>query len=182
MTNEELYRLRFPVGEFDKPEQVTSQQIEAWIAEIAAFPAAAEALTSGLGKEELNWRYRPDGWNIKQVVHHCSDSHINAMIRFKLTLTEDGPTIKPYREDLWAELVDGQDDDLSLTLSLLAALHAKWVKVLRSMQPKDMERVYYHPEYGKPYTLDEAIGNYAWHCRHHLAHVEQALAAQGKYN
>ncbi len=153
-----------------------------WIATIAAFPATVEALTKDLSCVEKNWRYRPDGWTIKQVVHHCADSHMNSLIRFKLSLTEEEPTIRPYLEDRWALLVDSQDDDLTASQALLMGLHYKWVQVLRALSEQELERGFIHPEQGKRITLTEAIAMYAWHCRHHLAHIEQALATKGRYN
>lgn len=177
-----MYELRFPVGEFEKPEVITDEHLRSWIADIESFPSKVVELTGDLSREQKNWKYRPDGWMIKQVVHHCVDSHINAIIRFKLALTEDRPTIRPYFEDRWANLVDDLDDDLSDSVMLLTALHRKWVKLLRSITPTELKREFIHPEYGTIVSIDENIGIYAWHCRHHLAHVQQALDSGGKYN
>lgn len=167
--------LSFPVGPYVIPETITSEQIQTWIDEIASFPTQVQEVTQGLSQEQLNWRYRPGGWKIKQVVHHCADSHINAMIRFKLALTEDKPTIRPYFEARWAELPDSLDEDLSDTLTLLHGLHNRWVKVLKNLQTSDLSREFIHPEYGQSFSLAVTIGNYAWHCRHHFAHIQQAL-------
>lgn len=182
MTESELYQLKFPVGEFNKPSAYTTALIDNWINTIAAFPERINILTKDLETTQLNWKYRPDGWSIKQVVHHCADSHINSLIRFKLALTESSPEIRPYYEDRWAKLIDGQDNDISDSLLLLKALHSKWVKLLRNLSAEDLEREFIHPEHKASVSLAENIGIYAWHCNHHAAHVEQALNSKGIYN
>ena len=181
MTSEDLYNLRFPIGEFQKPETITSEMITTWINDIERFPAEIEKATNDLSKEQLNWTYRPDGWNIKQVVHHCADSHMNSIIRFKLALTEDSPTIRPYYEDRWATLVDGNDDNLNDTLYLLKGLHGKLSHLLKHISEEELSREFVHPEHGKRFRIDETIGVYAWHSNHHLAHVKQAIEHKGKY-
>ena len=134
-----------------------------------------------LSVEELNLPYRPDGWTIKQVVHHCADSHMNSLIRFKLALTEDQPTIRPYFEDRWATLVDSLSDDITPAIGLLTHLHTKWVQVLRALTPEDLKRTFVHPEHGTVFTLEDTIGSYAWHCAHHSAHIRQALQYRGNF-
>lgn len=182
MTSEALYKLRFPVGEFKKPETISSEMINSWINDIEQFPQAIETVTKDLSTEQLKWQYRPEGWNIKQVVHHCADSHMNSIIRFKLTLTEESPTIRPYYEDRWATLVDGNDDNLEDTIHLLKGLHAKLGKLLRNISEDELSREFIHPEHGKRFRLDETIGTYAWHSNHHLAHVKQAIQHKGSFN
>lgn len=174
--------MKYPIGKFEKPTNIGQELIAQWIGDIETFPKRLRVLVEGLSVEELNWNYRPDGWSIKQVVHHCSDSHLNSIIRFKWALTEDTPTIKAYFEDRWAELADSKDDDLTLSLNLIDGLHAKWVRILRSLTADQLERTFFHPESQRHIGLKENIGIYAWHCNHHLAHIEQALAAKGKYN
>lgn len=181
MTESQLEKLKYPIGTFNKPERIDTRLIEKWISDIEALPKSIEALVKGLSVKELNYRYRPDGWNIKQVVHHCADSHMNSMIRFKLALTEDSPTIRPYFEDRWATLIDNNDDDLTDTLSLLKGLHAKLGKLLRNISKEDLSREFIHPEQGRRFKLDEAIGMYAWHSNHHLAHIKQALEYRGQF-
>lgn len=181
MTESQLETLKYPIGTFNKPERIDARLIEKWISDIEALPKSIEALVNGLSVKELNYRYRPDGWNIKQVVHHCADSHMNSMIRFKLALTEDSPTIRPYFEDRWATLIDNNDDDLTDTLSLLKGLHAKLGKLLRNISKEDLSREFIHPEQGRRFKLDEAIGMYAWHSNHHLAHIKQALEYRGEF-
>ncbi|MGB0838728.1 MAG: YfiT family bacillithiol transferase [Chitinophagales bacterium] len=170
-----LEQLKYPIGQWEAPAQISSKHIETWTASIAAFPQKMAALTQDLKTEQLNTPYRPEGWTVKQVVHHCADSHINSLVRFKLALTEDTPTIRPYYEDRWAELPDSKTDDIQDALLLLKGLHAKWTILLQNLSESDLERTFVHPEHGKHFTLKETIGTYAWHCEHHLAHVRQAL-------
>lgn len=177
-----LEQLKFPIGTYIPPKSYTIEIIAQWILDIESFPAKAEELTNGLSVEQLNWKYRPNGWTVKQVVHHCADSHMNSLIRFKLALTEDSPKIRPYYEDKWAELSDGVSNDISDSILLLKGLHAKWVNLLKSLTKEDLLLEFVHPEHGKKFTLQETIGNYAWHCNHHLAHMVVALDGEGKYN
>lgn len=175
MTEKELYHLRFPIGEFEMPYTVSGELKSKWIQAISDFPLILKDLTANLTSEEKQLTYRPGGWNIKQVVHHCADSHMNSLIRFKLTLTEESPTIRPYSEERWAELDDGNEDDLSDSLQLLTSLHSKWTRLLHKLSDEDIKRTYVHPEHGQEFTLLEAIGTYAWHCEHHLGHIKLAL-------
>ncbi|WP_299278760.1 YfiT family bacillithiol transferase [uncultured Psychroserpens sp.] len=181
MVEKEIEKLKFPIGKFNAPEHISSELIEDWINDIEHFPKAVEETTKDLTSEQLNWPYRPNGWNIKQVVHHCADSHMNSIIRFKLALTEDAPTIRPYYEDRWANLVDGTDDNLEDTLSLLKGLHAKLGKLLRNLSSEELSRTFVHPEHGQRFRLDETIGTYAWHSNHHLAHIKQAITYKGAF-
>ncbi|RJE71476.1 YfiT family bacillithiol transferase [Reichenbachiella sp. MSK19-1] len=182
MDEKTLYKLKYPIGEFEKPSSITTTQREMWINSIQSFPEGIKQLTDGLSIVQLNWPYRPDGWTIKQVVHHCADSHMNSLMRFKLALTEDSPEIRPYHEDRWAQLIDSQDDDLSYTLMLLEGLHYRLVSVIKNLSKTDLQREFVHPEHGKRFTLEETIGTYAWHSEHHLAHIQQALNAGGKFS
>lgn len=175
LAEEVPYDLRFPVGEFEPPATISPATLSAWIAEISDFPKQLSELTNGLPADQKAWRYRPGGWSIKQVVHHCADSHMNSYIRFKLALTEELPAIRPYFEDRWAELPENQADDISDSLQLLVALHRKWVVLLNALTSEQLQLQFKHPEHGTVTALDENIGIYAWHCRHHLAHVKQAL-------
>ncbi|MEM7104372.1 MAG: YfiT family bacillithiol transferase [Bacteroidota bacterium] len=175
MIKEDVERLKYPVGHFQKPEPITSTTIKSWIKEIENFPVHMKKAVEGLSPAQLNWQYRSGGWTIKQVIHHCADSHMNSLIRFKLAITEDRPVIRPYFEDRWAELPDSLDPDVSVSLILLEALHKKWVRLLRHLSEDDLKRVFIHPEHGKSFSVEENIGIYAWHCRHHLAHVRNAI-------
>lgn len=176
-----LEKLKFPIGKCPKTDDASENDLKTWIATIENFPSKIKNLTQNLSVEELNWIYRPKGWCIKQVVHHCADSHINSFIRFKLALTEDVPDIKPYEEQLWAELTDGNSDDISPSLQIIEGLHARWVLLLKSFGAKELKRQFFHPGNMKIVSLEENIGVYAWHCNHHLAHIEQALLHKGQF-
>lgn len=176
-----MKNLSFPIGEFEMPENVTVTILAQWISDIENLPTSLKSLTDNLTVEQLNWKYRPNGWTIKQVVHHIGDSHINSWMRYKLALTEDNPTIHPYYENLWAELNDGLEDDISDSVNLITALHNKWARLLKSLKTADFQRKFTHPEHGREFTLLEVTGSYAWHSNHHLAHIRQALESGGKY-
>lgn len=179
--NFNLEKLRFPIGEFQKPDAISQNDLETWITTIENFPNKIKTLTQNLSVEALNWIYRPNGWCIKQVVHHCADSHINSFVRFKLALTEDVPVIKPYEEDRWAELTDGNSDNILPSIQIIEGVHARWVILLKSFGEKELKRQFTHPANNKTSSLDEIIGVYAWHCNHHLAHIEQALLYKGQF-
>lgn len=168
-----LEQLKYPVGKFVKPESITKEIIDSAISEIENFPKLVKAEIQNLDEQDLQLRYRPEGWTISQVVHHCADSHINSYVRFKLALTENIPTIKPYEESLWADL---QDNNLSpfVSLKLLEALHERWVCTLKDLSEEDLSKEFIHPEQSEKISLKENILIYRWHCRHHLAHVKQA--------
>jgi DinB family protein len=161
--------LRYPIGKFDLLETLTSEERREHMEAIAATPARLYAAVSGLKPEQLDTPYRPGGWTVRQVAHHLPDSHMNAFIRFKLALTEDEPTIKPYREDRWAELADAKAP-IEPSLALLENLHKRWVLLLRSLAPADFARKLRHPELGL-LTLDQTLAMYGWHGRHHVAHI-----------
>ena len=175
----DLETLRYPVGKF---ERVTTPLERATrdkhFVTIEQLPARFRALTGGLSESQLDTPYRPGGWTIRQVVHHVPESHMNAYVRIKLALTEDVPTIKTYEEQLWAELPDVMRCPIDVSLRLLEALHQRWVVLLRALSDDSFARVFMHKEWGRV-TLDEAVAMYAWHCRHHTAHIENALALAG---
>lgn len=170
--------MKYPIGEFSPPAQITPAHIQNWISEIEALPEQITLAVQGLDDEALERTYRPGGWTIRQVVHHLPDSHMNSYVRFKWTLTEDAPTIKPYYEDRWANQPDYQAN-IAVSLNLLHALHERWAVLLHSLTEADLERVFVHPEDGKHYVLKEVIGLYAWHGKHHLAHIEIAKGRVG---
>ena len=171
--------LRFPIGKFARPDQVTDAQRHAWIEDIAHLPNTIRAAVAGLQAAQLDTPYRPGGWTVRQVVHHVPDSHVNAYVRFKLALTETEPTIKPYEEAQWAELPDTGATPPEVSLALLDALHARWVTLLRAMSPADFKRGYIHPEHGRFVPLEEALALYAWHSRHHVAHITSLRERNG---
>ncbi len=167
--------LRFPVGRFVHDGPVTPADLAGWIDEVAALPAALRAAVSPLAEARLDTPYRPGGWTVRQVVHHVPDSHANAYVRFKWALTEDAPAIKAYNETAWAELPDSRAP-VGISLDLLDALHARWVVLMRALTPADWARTFVHPVSG-PTRLDRTAGMYAWHGRHHLAHIALVTAA-----
>lgn len=172
--------LRFPVGPFHFDGRSTPEAREERIGEIAALPDRLRAAVGGLTPAQWETTYRPGGWTVRQLVHHLADSHMNALTRFKLALTEDEPTIKPYDEAAWAELADTRDVPPGTSLALLEALHRRWTAVLRAMTPDDFVRTLRHPEHGRVLTLDEMLATYAWHGRHHLAHVGLVTGRSGE--
>lgn len=171
--------LRFPVGKFDWDAKVSEAEYSMLIAEIAETPGALRSAVSGLSRDQLETRYRPGGWTVKQVVHHVPDSHLNAYTRFKLALTENEPTIKPYDEAAWAELPDSQKVPIEVSLALLESLHARWVTLLRSMDSADFRRALRHPEHERVLTLGQMLALYAWHGRHHVAHITALRKREG---
>lgn len=166
-----LEELRFPIGQWMKPLQYDFTKIAEQIAVIGNFPAKISLATAELSDVQLDTPYRQDGWTIRQVVHHCADSHMNAFIRFKLALTEDRPTIKPYAENRWAELPDAKSLPVKVSLQLLEALHLRWTVLLTSLNDEQWKRGFIHPEHGGELKLYETVSLYAWHCEHHLAHI-----------
>lgn len=170
-TSPDLERLRFPIGRFDPPPVPLSPETRVrLIDEIAAAPAALRAAVEGLSEAELDTPYRPGGWTVRQVVHHVPDSHVNSYMRFKLTVTEDRPTIRTYDEAAWGELADAREGEIEPSLALLEALHERWTGWLRTLGPEDWARTLEHPEMGTM-TLDQLLALYAWHGRHHAAHI-----------
>ena len=162
--------LSYPIGRFECPESVTPEMRARWVGEIEAAPAQFRAAVQGLTERQLDTPYRPDGWTVRQVVHHLADSHLNAYVRFRLALTEDEPTIKPYDQSKWAELPDARTAPVETSLQLIDSLHQRWVLLLRSMSGADFARTLLHPERGVM-RLDTCLAMYAWHNRHHAAHI-----------
>jgi uncharacterized damage-inducible protein DinB len=162
--------LQYPIGKFQWGGAVAAQQREQLIDQIDQTPAQLRQAVAGLTEEQVDTPYRPEGWTVRQVVHHLSDSHMNAYVRFRLALTEDEPTIKPYDQERWANLEDARTAPAELSLSLLEPLHRRFVLLLRSLRAEDFARTFRHPEMGVV-TLDKLLGLYAWHGRHHIAHA-----------
>jgi hypothetical protein len=162
--------LRYPVGEFRFPDSVSAEDLARFIEQIADTPARMRAAIAGLADAQLDTPYRPGGWTVRQLAHHVPDSHINSYVRFRLALTEDSPVIKPYEEARWAELADARTLPVEPSLALLENLHARWVPLLRSLSKADWKRSFRHPELGLV-SLENNAALYAWHGRHHVAHI-----------
>jgi hypothetical protein len=162
--------LQYPIGKFHRPEALTEAERANAINEIAVAPKHLRQVVTGLNDTQLDTPYRPGGWTVRQVAHHIPDSHINSYIRFRLALTEDEPTIKPYEEARWAELSDARTMPVEPSLVLLEAMHSRWVNLLHSMAVEDFARTFRHPELGLV-TLDGNVALYAWHGRHHVAQI-----------
>lgn len=174
----DLKQLQYPIGSFKSPAHFEEAPIASWIETIFRFPSDLTALVENLSDEQLDTPYRPGGWTIRQLVHHVGDSHMNSYVRFKWTLTEDQPVIKAYYEDRWAELPDSKGDIVP-ALTLVKALHEKWVILLKTLGEQDLHRSFIHPESKKELPLWVNIGLYDWHCRHHLAHISGLLGRMG---
>ena len=163
--------LSYPIGKF-QPVEVTAELRQQFIQTVAELPKKLREAVDGLSEEKLETPYRPEGWTVKQVVHHVADSHSNSLIRFKLGLTEATPTIKPYMEDKWAELADSKHAPIELSLNQIDSIHARWSLILTSMSAEDFARNLFHPEHGEV-SLNYMLSLYDWHCRHHLAHITE---------
>jgi hypothetical protein len=171
----DLQQLRFPIGKFERPIVPLDDDTRvSLIRDIERAPEGLRGAVHGLSDAQLDTPYRPGGWTVRQVVHHVPDSHMNGYTRMKLALTEDGPTIRTYLEAGWAELSDARTAPVAMSLDLLDALHARWTTLLRALSPADFLRTYVHPELGL-LTLDVAVAIYAWHGKHHTAHVRSTI-------
>ena len=170
---------RYPIGKFERRDELNADERRAMIDTIAAAPARLRAAVAGLDDQQLDTPYREGGWTVRQVVHHLPDSHLNAYIRLKLALTEDDPLIRPYDEAEWAQLADSRDTPPEVSLTLLESLHARWVTLFRSMRDEDFRRTLRHPEHQGILTLDWLVAMYAWHSRHHVAHITSLRERNG---
>jgi hypothetical protein len=173
-----LEQLQYPIGKFSYSGLFSAEQRAKCIEDIAATPKNLRAAVSGLSAEQLETPYREGGWSVRQVTHHVPESHMNAYIRFKLALTEDSPTIKPYREDAWAKTADVAKTPVESSLALMEPLHERWVNLLRSMTAADFQRKLTHPEKGL-IDLDFMLGLYSWHGKHHVAHITSLKQRKG---
>ena len=175
--------LQYPIGKFTwnrSGEGLLASEAERqqWLADIAETPARLRVAVAGLTEAQLDTPYRPDGWTVRQLVHHLADSHLNSYVRFRLALTEDEPTIKPYDQEHWANLSDARTAPAELSLTLLDTLHQRWVLLLRSLKPEDFSRALKHPELGRV-TLEKYLAMYAWHGKHHVAHITNLRQRSG---
>ncbi|MFS4467321.1 YfiT family bacillithiol transferase [Maribacter sp. 2210JD10-5] len=174
-----MEELRYPIGKFEVPETITTEQIEEWITILEDLPGKLENLVKPLTKEQLETPYRPEGWTVRQMVHHVSDSHHHSYTRFKWAMTEDNPVIKPYFEKEWSNLFDARTAPIQMSLDHLKAVHAKLVYFLRGLSEKALQRKFTHPEGNTETTLAENIGRYAWHGSHHYAHIKNLVDRSG---
>jgi hypothetical protein len=170
--------LRYPVGPFDPPPGLSAADRAAAIKTLAELPPRMRLAVAGLSEAQLDTPYRPEGWTVRQVVHHTADSHINAYIRLKFALSEDNPTIKPYAEAVWAEMLDARTGPVATSLDLLEALHARLVMLLSALPADAFARTLFHPERGAM-TVDDYLALYDWHSRHHTAHITALRAREG---
>lgn len=171
--------LRYPVGEFSIPASIKASDRARYIDQIAAAPAGLRQAVAGLSEAQLDTPYRDGGWTVRQVVHHVPDSHVNAYIRMKFGLTEVHPPVKPYDQSVWATTPEMSTTPIAVSLALLEALHTRWVLLMRGMKPADFARTINHPEWKVPYTLDLVVAHYAWHGRHHTAHITELRKRKG---
>ncbi|HAC14652.1 MAG TPA: putative metal-dependent hydrolase [Bacteroidetes bacterium] len=167
--------LKYPVGKYDHSTRVELDQVEELIEIVDDFSEDLTELVVDLDDEDLDKTYREGGWTIRQVISHCADSHMNAFMRFKLALTEENPTIKPYHQSGWASLPDADEAPVELSLLMIDGVHGRWVWLMDSMDEEDWNKTYYHPEQDRTNRLIDVLGLYAWHCRHHLEHIKLAL-------
>jgi len=169
---------RYPIGRYQQ-QPFSPKQKQDWINDIRFLPGSLEQAVLNLDEAQLDTPYRDGGWTVKQLVHHVADSHMNAYCRFKLGLTEDNPQIKPYEESLWAQLPDTKNLPINISLTLLHALHSRWIEILVNMKDEDFDRTVFHPEHKKDLTLWYLLGMYAWHSRHHTAHITSLRQRKG---
>lgn len=179
MENKDIEKLKYPIGQFDYPTQGNNEDITDWITILAELPGNLEKMLKHLSEEQLATPYRPGGWTVRQLVHHIADSHHHSYTRFKWALTENSPIIKAYAEKDWSCLVDAKTAPIELSLSYLKALHAKLVFLLNGLTTEDLERCYVHPDGNVKVSVKENIAKYAWHSRHHCAHIQGLLDRNG---
>jgi hypothetical protein len=174
-----LEELRYPLGHFTCPKHISDAQIKEWILALETFPVRLEASVSGLSQVQLETPYRPEGWTVRQVIHHLADSHHHSYTRFKWALTEENPVIKAYEEKAWSDLLDAQTAPISLSLNYLKAVHSKLVFMLKGLSEKQLNRCYVHPVGNTKVSVAENIGKYVWHGNHHLAHIQNLIQREG---
>lgn len=175
MSNDPLTEIKYPIGPYTPPDIILQHHVDTWIEQMASLPARVSSLAARATDNQLDTPYRPDGWTIRQVIHHIPDSHVNSYIRFKWALTEDNPTIKAYDEVAWAALYDTKDLPIQISLDFLEVVQAKLVLVIKGMSADQLKRTFVHPVSGRTTSLDWNIGMYAWHGEHHLAHIQSVL-------
>lgn len=175
----DIEQLKYPIGRFERQASITKEERAILVANIKSFPQRLTTVVMELNEEQLDTRYRPEGWTVRQVVHHVADSHINSYIRFRWTLTEDTPIIKAYNEQTWAELPDAKSAPIKFSLNLLKAVHARWTLLLGQMSEADFAKELGHPEWKNNLSLDDMLQLYSWHCDHHQAHITSLIEREG---
>lgn len=175
---ESLEQLRYPIGKMPNPQTFTQEEVQTWISDIEKLPKQLRDAVQNLTPEQLDTPYRPEGWTVRQVVHHVADSHINAICRLKLALTEENPTVKPYEEQLWAELPDYKLG-IEVSLVLIDSLHARFVSILRGLSWADFSRTFFHPGLGQAVKIGALANMYSWHGQHHTAHITGLATRNG---
>ena len=170
--------MKYPAGKFVPPASYTTDDLHRWINDIKVLPGKMRQAVISLNEKQLDTQYRTGGWTLRQVVHHVADSHANAYVRFKLALTEDWPTIKPYEQAAWANLFDSQALPVKVSLDMLVPLHLRWVTLLESLSEEDFQRGYVHPENGRQ-NLAQVLAMYKWHSDHHTAHITNLRQRMG---
>ena len=176
---EELDKLKYPIGRFECPENITNEDLSKWIEVLETLPERLSALVDNFSETQLDTPYREGGWTVRQVVHHMADSHHHSYTRFKWALTENRPLIKVYQEKEWSNLIDARTAPIALSLSYLTVLHAKLVYLLKRLTPEDMDNSYIHPDGNVNVSVAENIGKYAWHSNHHFAHIKSLADRMG---
>ena len=166
--------LKYPIGLFEKPNEIHEEILNRWINNIQELPYLLNEEVKNMNNNDMSKTYREGSWHIRQIVHHIADSHINSYIRLKLSLTENNPTIKPYFEDKWSNLIDANDMSVSSSLKIIEGVHERWVYLLKSLSEEELNKTFFHPEHQKSFSIKENIGIYAWHGLHHLAHIQLA--------
>nr|WP_299174503.1 putative metal-dependent hydrolase [uncultured Allomuricauda sp.] len=179
MEKDTLQQLQYPIGTYRIPENITQERLDQWIDILEHLPQRLEDMVSPLSDEQLETPYRPEGWTVRQLVHHISDSHHHSYTRFKWGLTEDNPVIKPYFEKEWSKLFDAQSAPIQMSIDHLKAVHAKLVHLLKGLSNDDLQRKFTHPDGNEETTLAENVGRYAWHGSHHFAHIENLIKRKG---
>jgi len=168
----DLEKKKFPIGQFNAPASISDAELEQHIRVIKNFPGRLKNLIEDFSDEQLDTQYRPGGWTVRQLVNHLADSHANSFIRFKLALTEDNPTIKPYDEARWAELQDSTGISVKPAMRMLKGTHQRWYFLLKTLTNRQFERTFHHPEHHEDHDLRYYLALYVWHCNHHFAHIE----------
>ena len=167
-----MEHLKYPIGKFEYGKIYSFEDSQKHISIIEQFPAELKTLVAELTPSQFDNTYRPNGWTARQIIHHIADSHLNAYIRIKLSLTEEAPVIKPYNQDLWANLPDGKNAPIETSMNIIEAVHQRWTYLLKELPPQDLDRTYIHPEYKREFKLGELLALYAWHGRQHYEHLK----------